>query len=1144
MPLSLFDPYVFVDRVILPERLQQLLGTIDSNILLGYLGTDVATGIDLNVTDFMAGRIAIELGAVSLPVPFGFNASNSSDSSTPSRNSSNGSQSRVLPAYTKPAALIEQLRATGRLDVCMLGVFVRYVELVPPTEVSQACAASWSWLEHADSLRVKLAEHAACGTDFQAEQQLEHLHSHTVRLTALAPSRWIQTCLQSYDFMDGMYQSAILPTRSLRRVLFSVERLLGGLESIWEGERLGDVDQRDTVPDELSPLLAQATSELRELSRWRPRAQMAIQTLLGASGVLAVDTELNPANAVAELQLITNALHTTSERLPVDGLPDVAYELKMLQIQMHDLLPYVDRLAASLRDAAARISRVLEKVAEALTKLEQIDPKPGIDALASALPIEDVDFVVVNRFLARARAFYEELPSFVSRLPLSQARLRSRNCPTRELGCLVQPALMQLRQLQEYYALRPDSVWKNLETLPEVAKAESESLLEDDFADIAVNASKCAGKVARMASNVPAYLRAAMHEIEGPIRQAELIAFELADHLRGFMSTSNTALRTMLNLRSMQNLTDTLLAAGRSFTYPEYTALVTAVKRLGSYMEFFQERTSPDELIWFVDNFRSFVMPASDQIDKMASLFEAKALLDYFQGVPRFLIAKLTQFEHIPTQRMADALPDLTDLSGASDAVYDAVDELHQQMGALLRADSSCLSEVECQASVQLRVRQMKTNIRELRRQLLPAANFVDNVKSSLLSRLETEELARSLLPEIEVLGGWVRATTGLSLHAPSSNATSLVQQLNRAVCNEIAMYAAQGRRQPPNLQFYLNDTLTLTCALHAEQVETEQNPLTFGLTVAAESSGLFGRFNKALQRLAVSLDKSAAGVSDAIEESLDISSVLVPKANALTSDFFAVVEGFNNTRTLHQEMSNMVFLEPLAKQLSDRLSSIATTAEMDTTEAATRASLSYDQVAASSSFLCRDRPFSCEDLDIFVTKSDESHAELVDDLKLAPNQVPSSLLTGMGNDLCSSRAGLPLLARVLNKNEYMKPLITNVCPSSHCTHRASLAFHSRRGTSAYTLLCPIALSISLPCLCHYPVRPARAARSILTATLIAIAFSTDPYLAPGPSSPEARLGDSAVLDRRQVLPDGNSGHPRVPGGTEPPSHPPLRMDT
>ena len=291
VPLDLFDPYVFVDRVILPERLQQLLGTINSDILLGFLGTDVATGIDLNVTDFMAGRIAVALGAVSPPVPFGFNASNSSDTSNssdasiPFNNSSSGTQSRVSPAFTKPAALMEQLRATGRLDVCMLGVFVRYVELVPPTEVSQACAASWSWLEHADSLRVKLAERVACGTDFQAQQELEHLHSHTARLAALAPNRWIQTCLQSYNFMDGMRQSAILPTRSLRGVLFSVERLLGGLESIWEGERLGDVDQGDTVPGELSPLLAQATSELREFNG----EQRAILEDISSKSEVAID---------------------------------------------------------------------------------------------------------------------------------------------------------------------------------------------------------------------------------------------------------------------------------------------------------------------------------------------------------------------------------------------------------------------------------------------------------------------------------------------------------------------------------------------------------------------------------------------------------------------------------------------------------------------------------------------------------------------------------------------------------------------------------------------------------------------------------------------------------------------------------------
>ena len=110
VPLALFDPYVFVDRVILPERLQQLLGTIDSDILLGFLGTDVATGIDLNVTDFMAGRIAVALGAVSPTVPFGFNASNSSDVTLPFNHSSNSTQSSVLPAFAKPAELVEQLR--------------------------------------------------------------------------------------------------------------------------------------------------------------------------------------------------------------------------------------------------------------------------------------------------------------------------------------------------------------------------------------------------------------------------------------------------------------------------------------------------------------------------------------------------------------------------------------------------------------------------------------------------------------------------------------------------------------------------------------------------------------------------------------------------------------------------------------------------------------------------------------------------------------------------------------------------------------------------------------------------------------------------------------------------------------------------
>ena len=44
---------------------------------------------------------------------------------------------------------------------------------------------------------------------FEAQEQLQQLHSHTARLAALLPSRWTQTCLQTYDFMDGVHSATI-----------------------------------------------------------------------------------------------------------------------------------------------------------------------------------------------------------------------------------------------------------------------------------------------------------------------------------------------------------------------------------------------------------------------------------------------------------------------------------------------------------------------------------------------------------------------------------------------------------------------------------------------------------------------------------------------------------------------------------------------------------------------------------------------------------------------------------------------------------------------------------------------------------------------------------------------------------------------
>ena len=141
LPLELFNVFTTSDGSFLDRRIREVLSRLPIDTVYGFFGATPTR--PLRVLDFDAvhdiPRI-IEAAVLS---------------HTPAANNE-----------TDHALFISSL------DVCMLGLYVRYMELVPTIggDTSERCTSVWAWLERADTLRAAIAQNASCGLGVAATE--------------------------------------------------------------------------------------------------------------------------------------------------------------------------------------------------------------------------------------------------------------------------------------------------------------------------------------------------------------------------------------------------------------------------------------------------------------------------------------------------------------------------------------------------------------------------------------------------------------------------------------------------------------------------------------------------------------------------------------------------------------------------------------------------------------------------------------------------------------------------------------------------------------------------------------------------------------------------------------------------------------
>lgn len=432
VPLGQFDQFVWVDRQLLAQRIQQVIALMDIDVLREALAMiDGAVQLDLDNAEWPVLRLADAL------------AGDETSGALLNWTSAGG-------GHIDHPTVIERLRSSGQLDVCMSGVVVRSMESAPPNALSTMCTATWSLLDHAAALQAQLSKRASCDAE-GALSVLAEIHSlvdHRDRLAGLAPSQWTRSCLQAYEALTGTRYAISLPAHALANNLNELYRALHAIEAVWNEERLQSKEPHEAQA-EVVALAAHAVGMLRDLAQWEPRARAVPAELHQLSGILIADSALNPSKAIGQVQALSSALRrVSSEQLEAAGLPDVAYELKMLQIEMTELLPYLDRVGIALDGVESLIGGIVAAISEALEAARRLHPEAAFGALGEA-DLDAVDLAQVQHFFDAMAAFVGRIDGQLISMPGHQQVVSAASCELAGDQCHVQSATSTLEGVAE-----------------------------------------------------------------------------------------------------------------------------------------------------------------------------------------------------------------------------------------------------------------------------------------------------------------------------------------------------------------------------------------------------------------------------------------------------------------------------------------------------------------------------------------------------------------------------------------------------------------------------------------------------------------------------------------------------------------------
>lgn len=972
----------------LPLTCPQVIGATDADVLLAYLGANADTIVNVNASEWVP-RILLNTAQGKLTTTlFGDSPINQTLNTT----------GELQSSYTY-AALLKLLEESNQVGVCMLGVFVQQMVLSPPATSEDNCITIWSLQKHAAVLRLKLSERVECGMDYRASLDIERLEAHMQLLAHLEPLERTRACLQANDFIDGLESAISLPAKGLRDNLDQMERLLEGLQDIWEASRS---DPSGDTLLEVTSLAGYASSGFSELLLWEQSARSVIAASERVSGLFSTDAEASPGEAVIDIQNTGSILRSILEELPAEGLPEVAYDLKMLQKDMHDLFPFMSRAAHALQAASGAVIELLSKMTAVTAVINTLDPEVAFRVMDSISQLDDLNFSAVDQAITTTAAMLDGVPPLADKAESAHFWLNQQSCDAGD-PCLVDQLRQKVDASLELIASRKGSLATLLAQLPDTI-ATLNSVLLNPADKKAGPVALCATDLTRFAEKLPVYLKSLQAQMDEPLALASSAGHVFFYHVGALLEPSRVdSHRTSLALvQNGKNITSALLDARLKFTRAKYANLLKQMKKITDYVSYLDNHVNPPQLQDLLAHTRQFLRPSSSQLDDIETLFPVSGLLMHLQRFPTAFIAAIGDIPPSPSKSMQHLAPDTERLKVLVAILFPDVRGLLVQMVDLSQTDSFCLRNPSCLASVQTRVYALSRRVKELKWHLTALARLSEDVKPLLVTRIQTLELFERVAPEIEIWSSWAHTTQETVPHREIGNSSSLHALLEHAICKESRMRVAIG------LELQADASIG-PCHFQDDGSEGKRvaNPLIFGLDSAAETAELFLALMEQLELVQREVDSTAAVISEQAKSSATLSDDAAEQATSLTSSFLQVMDSFDVLSASRDAVAGVIAFVADARQAETAVRAVMSGAAMTSHADKADLVLQRSSDAPTRPFDCRDVPQECADLSRFVGDADSLFLEFNLELSQDSSQLPQTLLVALGQSLCTFQHGM-----------------------------------------------------------------------------------------------------------------------------------------
>ena len=971
LPLSAFESRLWADQAFTPRQLQTIVGELNVAELLRSFsnGQDITEamnyGLYFNATERIPAAISTEL-------------------------------SMDIVNTTSLIGFIV------KADVCKLGLVVEQLEIKPPSVTSELCAAVVQWRERAEVLRASLLANATCGAHF-ANVELGQLRLLEERLGALRPADMIASCLQVSSLLAGVRSAIELPSESLRRNLYDLERMLQGMELVWTAGS-DDITGAEAAQLEVLLLVPSTLERVRQTVVWQPVARHLANSVRRVAGVLDFDRIIDAGGVMSQLQQWGSTLQSVIETLPPE-VPDVGSVFESVKLKADHVVRKIDSVSSALGSTESLISQAFIELRSLESLVSILNPE-SVEK-AKMRDLSKINFDHVDELLDTAKDYLLDNHNLLLTMWEHRVRLDAEGCATSidNQWCDIPKVRSVIAVLREILSPRKGSPRQILNDFPPLI-AEHVASLEGDLKEDVEDLYDCTIVLSDLVNRMPTYVDAIDEMIAGPAHRVDLVSKAFFVHLDAMEASLDKTVEAINHVRNGKPVTDALQSAGASLSTASHGALLKKAVKLINFFRGFVDRLLPETFTMLVPFISNVLVPAAETVKQLERYLLRKRYVDHLLKLPTDFLTQLLTFDNRrgSMPQPVSLVPSVPAMDKATQVLFDELPSLEDDLADLLLPSSTCLAKASCQADLQIKVRKVRGSARALQQKLQLLPKLATSLREPLIATVDLMGGVRTLLPDLELMSAWATATSG---PIPAQNpASSIVQppvlrQLTGALCKELELRSAQGRPTQPPFK------LELPCNKLGSGYEDAPNAMAISVEQTAESWTLWQKLASTMRFIKGELSAHRDAMREQIAIGREMQSEFKTSSESFATSFNDMLLSFGMAFYLQANMSTVFTLE--AAIISAEVDTVASMSIWDMRDlgGSAEATLRRSSQATSDPWSCADAPRTCEEVPPLAMEIEASHDELLYDMSTPELTVPVTLLTGTGDAICDFYGGI-----------------------------------------------------------------------------------------------------------------------------------------